>query len=419
MEQFYQEAGRAGRDKENAHCTILYIDAGSEKAIREILDEPDHLKANDVRERMQKQGNQTDVLVPLYFLLSSFKSREEEQSDISELWQTKLLGSFNGGAKTVQIHFRSETECSKREKCIYRLKILGIVRDYTVRYVELEPKQVGWFLVETGEWRIDMIRKCLSTYLAKYKFQEFVQQQLSRVYADNPIEAVDQAIEVLVDFIYDAIVAKRKEAIRNMVQMCRDYEGSDSFRASILAYLEESPFTDELNSWRRKSFGQVGLPTIRGLLRDLEDRKDGDEIGRLRGLVGTTRRMLEADPENVALRYLSVCARAVSPWEAERSVLEEMATLFVWTRIEGIDIDNVRLELLQDIVDRRPDIAGSVAHAMVSEEEDGLHFARRLITLDRKYGGSVRLAALNAISSNALKMVAGIDGFYRLNQPGD
>ena len=417
VEQFYQEAGRAGRDQEKAYCTILYIDAGSEVAIKEILDEPIHSKANDIREKMHRQGNQTDVLVPLYFLLSSFKSREEEQGDITELWRRYLLSNKGWGTKSVQISFRSETECRKKERCIYRLRILGIVKDYTVQYVELEPKQEGWFLVETGDWNVDKIRMNLSKYLAKYKFPEFVQQQLSRVCADNQVEAVEQAIEILVDFIYDSVVRKRKEAIRNMVQMCRDYESSDGFRASILAYLEESPFTEELNKWRRKSFGQLGLPKIRAVMRDLDESKNGDEMGRLRGLIGTTRRMLEADPENVALRYLSVCARAASPWEPERSVVGEVATLIVWARIEGLDMDWIRLAVLQDIVGRRPGVAGSVAHTMVTGE-DGLPFARRLLRVGRKYGNSVRLAALGAISTNAVEAVTGISGFYHLKQSG-
>ena len=286
-----------------------------------------------------------------------------------------------------------------------------------MKYMELEPRQEGWFLVETEDWNVDKIRQYLSSYLAKYKFQDYVQKQVSRVSADDSLQAGKQAIEVLVDFIYDAVVRKRKEAIRNMVQICREYEDSDSFRASILAYLEESPFTERLNNWRRKSFDQVGFTRIREVLADLENRKEEDELGTMRGLIGTARRMLEADPENVALRYLSVCARAVSPWETERSVLGEMATLFVWARIEGLDMDRVRLGLLKDIVDRRPDIAGSVAHAMVTGE-DGLDFARCLVRLDRKYGDSVRLAALSAISSNAVEAVTGINGFYHLKQSG-
>ncbi len=417
VEQFYQEAGRAGRDGEKSYCTILYIDAGSEKAIKEILDQPDHSEASKTLEKMQRQGNQTDVLVPLYFLLNSFKSREEEKGNISDLWKKYLMSGKGKGVKTVQIPFRGEEDCGQKEKCIYRLRILGVIKDYTVKYVELEPKQEGWFLVETGDWNVDKIRQCLSSYLAKYKFQNYVQEQLSLVSADSSLEAGEQAIEVLVDFIYDAVVRKRKEAIRNMVQMCREYESSDSFRASILAYLEESPFTERLNSWRRKSFEQVGLTGIREVLVDLENRKEGDELGIMRGLIGTARRMLEADPENVALRYLSVCARAASPWETERSVVGESETLYVWASNEGLDMDWIRLELIQDILRWRPGAVSSVARSMFAGE-DGLNFARHLLRVGQSHGDRVRLAALDAISSNVVESVREISGFYSLKPLG-
>ena len=419
VEQFYQEAGRAGRDRKKAHCTIIYIDAGTDKAITEILDEPEHSKATVNLDAMQKKGSQADILIPLYFLLNSFSGRGEEKNRLIKLWQEFLEIGYGSdmGNRIVNIPFWNEEECSQREKCIYRLRILGIVNDYTVQYVELEPRQKGWFLVETGDGNVDKIRESLSTYLSKYKFHGFVQKQVNRVYAQSLSEAVEQAVEVLVDFIYDAVVAKRKEAIRNMVQLCRDFEDSESFRASILAYLEESPFTEDLNEWRRKSFGQIGLASIREVLIDLEKQKDGDELGKLRGLIGTTRRMLEADPENVALRYLSVCSRAASPWETERSVVGEATTLFVYARIEELDMDLMRRELLQDILRWRPSAVGSVAKSMF-DEEDGLDFARVLLRVGRRYGERVRIAALGAISSNVVETVREISGFYNLKPLG-
>ena len=202
-----------------------------------------------------------------------------------------------------------------------------------------------------------------------------------------------------------------------MVQLCKDYEDSDSFRESILAYLEESPYTKTLNAWRGKSLREIGLAAVRKVLKDLEELKEGDEMGRLRGLVGTTRRVLEADPENVALRYLSVCARAVSPWESDRSVVGEVATLLVWARNEGFDMDWMQFELLNDVVLWRPTVAGRVAHTIVSGEV-GLPFARKLLSVGRKYGDGVRVAALGAVSSNVVNAVTEISNFYEVDLPG-
>ena len=163
------------------------------------------------------------------------------------------------------------------------------------------------------------------------------------------------AIGVLVDFIYDEVVAKRKEAIRTMAQLCRDYRDSDSFRSEILAYLQESEFSTLLNGWRSRSLEEIGLPAVRGVLDPL------DAPDALRKLIGTTRRVLEADPSSVALRYLSVCARARSHWESDDSVLEEMRALLAQLPNGASDPDAVRMELLRDLEHLRPFLMGRVA----------------------------------------------------------
>ena len=257
--------------------------------------------------------------------------------------------------------------------------------------------------------------KKLANYLSRYKFQAQVDEQMKWIVAKEPAEVVQQAVSVLVNFIYDEVVAKRKEAIRNMAELCWKYEDSDSFRREILNYLEESPFTKQLDSWRGRSFEDVGLATVRSVLARLVELKEGDHKGRLRALLGTTRRMLEADPSNVALRYLSVLARSMSTWESDRSVTDEtvamLAALRRESKSETLDIGRMQLELLNDIFERRPHLAGNVANNMVTGE-DGLRFARRLLGVGNKYGDSVRVAALGKVGSNVVQKVTGISRFY-------
>ena len=403
VEQFYQEAGRAGRNgiKDYALCTVIYSHDRWDEAI-EILDESDHQKAMRRLTEMPRDSR-GDVLENSWFLLNSYKGRKEEKRSAFELWRDWLAGEVGSSLRTVPIPFGQDR--AVREKCIYRLAILGIVDDCTVDW------RTQTFSVTVRDVDADEVQASLSKYLTRYKFPVYVDKQLERVCGSDSSEMVEQAVGVLVDFIYDEVVMKRKRAIRTMAELCNDFEDSDDFRSRILAYLEESEFSKLLNTWRNRSFADIGLEAVRGVLAG-SDAKD-----QLRRLIGAVRRMLDDDPGNVALLYLSVGTRAVSPWESDRSVVDETGALLAAARAEKLYADALQFELLQDIVRWRPGMESSLAHHMVSAE-DGLHFARQLLTLGRLFGDGVRLVALGVIASNVVETVTGVSGSYDLQLSG-
>ena len=196
-----------------------------------------------------------------------------------------------------------------------------------------------------------------------------------------------------------------------MAELCQEFSDSESFQYEILAYLEESEFTELLNSWRGRSLENVGLATVRGVLAALDELQIGDSKGRLRALIGTTRRMLEADPGNLALRYLSVIARFRSPWQSDSSVMDETEELIAAIASEDVDEVWLRFELLKDVMRWRRDIAVRVTHALVIGE-DGLRFALKLLDSGQEFGDGVRLVALDVVSSSVLETVSESNRFY-------
>lgn len=393
VEQFYQEAGRAGRNGQKGYalCTVIYCH--SDKKVNEWFLSNSH------------KGRDTEKKCTFELWQRWLKSAMPKAADVAQLqlhgdW---LAGKPGGSLKTVQIPFGGDQKI--REKCIYRLAVLGIVEDYTVDWNK------NWFDVNVRDADADMVRASLSNYVGRYKFPDYVDKQLSQVCASDASVMVEQAIGVLVDFIYDEVVAKRKQAIQNMAELCQDYRDSKSFRDEILAYLEESEFTELLNSWRGRSLKDIGLATVRGVLADLDKLEIGDTKGRLRALIGTTRRMLEADPGNLALRYLSVIARFWSPWQSDSSVMDETEILLAEMGSEESEAVQLRFELLKDVLCWRRGIAVKVTRAMVSGG-DGLRFARRILAGGQEFSDGVRLVALEIVSSNVVKTVSGSNRFY-------
>ncbi len=164
-------------------------------------------------------------------------------------------------------------------------------------------------------------------------------------------------------------------------------------------------FAANLSLWRGRSLEEIGLAEIRDLLRAVS------ETGQLRSLIDRTKRMLDTDPDNTALRYLLVLARARNAKESDSNVLEETRVLLRIARSTKMRTDWLGFELMTDITGFRPDLAAGIASAMMADDE-GLQFGRRLLAEKESLDEKVRLIAMNGIASNIAKVVSMTSRYY-------
>ena len=179
----------------------------------------------------------------------------------------------------------------------------------------------------------------------QYKFKEFSERNTSEIPTDNISQTLEICLDRLIDFVYDEIAEKRKQALRTMAEICRGFESDQQFRDSILVYLQESEFTSILHTWINQPFSNIGFDTIENILSQVED------LEQAKRLVGTTRRMLDEDPSNLALRFLSCCARSQSDTESDNSVHQECLTLIDHIRDQYEDLPE-RVEVLIILMDK-------------------------------------------------------------------
>ena len=314
IESFYQEAGRAGRNgiAGYALCTILYSDDNWSTALN-ILNEPDHERAMDMLNAVH-WDNRGDLLFQTWFLLQTYKDRRTDKEDSSALWRQlseSVRGMMPGAINTVSIPFGGYK--GRWERAIYRLVLLGIIEDYTIdwnrRFFEIHVKS------PTPQSIIDSLRD----YLQQYKFEGYVQHQIEGLSTDVVHSAIEGALDVLVDFVYEEIVAKRKQALRTMGVLCRTFKSDSDFRNQILAYLQESEFSATLREWIGRSIDDIGIEQVASIIREVQDLEQRTR------LIGTTRRMLDEAPDNLAIRLLSVLARSTA--ESRDSILGEVTIL--------------------------------------------------------------------------------------------
>lgn len=398
VEAFYQEAGRAGRNgqKDYARCAILYSDDNWHAAL-ELFDEPDHEVALDQMQEFQRD-HQGDLFTNLWFLLKSYRGPDHEIQQTFELWEhhfsqiTEMLPA--GSINTVLIKFSNESgnEANSREETergIYRLVLLGVVVDYTVDW------QARQFKAEVRSVTSQDIREHLVQYRRKYHVQGNAESVVSNMPMHSVNDALRYAVESLIGFVYVEIVSKRKHAIRTMGEMCREFRNDEEFREAVLAYLQESEFSKILRTWLTRSFEEIGLDAVERLLDEV------NSLEQIRRLIGTTRRMLDAAPDNIALLFLSICSRIRNDKENDDNIGDE-ANSFVRRlfqhRGDLTDVNAIVISMLEEIQNFRIGLTLPVADTILRKHGDPL--------LARKFLANEKIASFPQIRNHAFLLLA-------------
>ena len=94
---FYQEAGRAGRDKNLAICNVIFSEADPEQTDNALSGEGNLIDLRNAATKLKR--NDDDVSRALFFHLNAFSGIAEEYESVSEV--LGLIGNLDERKKVV------------------------------------------------------------------------------------------------------------------------------------------------------------------------------------------------------------------------------------------------------------------------------------------------------------------------------
>lgn len=314
LEGFYQEAGRAGRDRSESICAIIFSDDDPTHADK-LLDPS--ITTDELNKMPPKPwAQQSDIDRVMFFHKKSFQGIKHEIRYSIGFYRKYILRPL----KELELHQKTEilvafTKKYKTdiEKAIHRLAIAGIVEDYTIDY---NGNNFEIKLIKKSE---EEYIKILQKYIARYKTKEYTAIVEEKIKNKKGNTIVLKMMEFLVEFVYEEIEEKRRNAIRTMVDVCRNSKNDQEIRSAILAYLEKSPITEPLN----KMVNQIDPDEWWDIFNLVED------IDSARNLLYGSRRSLESFPDHPGLYFLSSLARMLLPNSNLESVKNDLKAALI------------------------------------------------------------------------------------------
>ena len=247
MEALYQEAGRAGRNKNlfidrPAKCFVLLSKTKANNNLEKLWEQKTTL--SKIKELQKTVSG--DINTNFYLFTLGLDVIKEEFDIIKKLYKTFAVSGSN------EILVNGDLIGSKKaqtEKAIYRLSQIGVVSDWTISGFF----GGGKFEVDFAEFNDGLIKerliKTISKYDSEFVFEDLLTDDKYSVYkkileAPEAYSKLDKYILILLQWSYDKFVYNRRQSLKNIYENCSKFAdgelNSSTFKATLENYFKFS-----------------------------------------------------------------------------------------------------------------------------------------------------------------------------------
>lgn len=251
VEALYQEAGRAGRwdknDPENkdkkAICIVFH---SHEICDKQLVDEIFAPETSIIRiaEIINQVGfNGRDIFRIIFLFMQGQRDIKEDFIIIKFLIDTYFQANttkkiFWYSAKNDLLtyslrNFNNTIYANENEiqKDIYRLSLLGVVKDWTTDFVT-------HYEVEFSQLTEKSILESLAKYIHKYEPLTDVEAKVKAINSNLTTTIIDKSIWYLLEWTWENILYTRRQSIKTLSDWCTEFNDSETFKARIDSYFK-------------------------------------------------------------------------------------------------------------------------------------------------------------------------------------
>lgn len=342
IEAFAQEAGRSGRDRENARCVITSGQVPEPIAEQLLaLDTPQTQRVATYTSQ-DREGRRDDLMRQLFFLYNSFPGStvgdpakgidhalakawvRGEGSQAGSVWRNLVeQGACPHGQVTIPRLpneacrvFDAVTKSTLRslvDKALFRLSLVGVIDDLTVDYGN-DTSRVSFAGYSSAS--IDKHTLASADRILPGKHTRHL--QAIRMAPMDLEERVESHLHYLIEIVYEVIEPARLNALREMWRLTQDHPDDARIRRTIAAYLGDGATATTLE---RIATAQTVNVTEALTALDLEPPIDRYE------LTATSARQLEAFPGHPILLAARALGEAHSPSGSTRVFAQTLGEL--------------------------------------------------------------------------------------------